>query len=128
MRLLLDTHILLWAVFEPTKLSLSLQEAIRDTQNIVSVSIVSLWEIAIKQSIGRLSIPNTFFEKVQKDSGFELLLLQCTHIEQYMTLPLHHRDPFDRILIAQAKQEQLTLVTGDECIMQYVGLSILKAI
>jgi len=128
MRILLDTHILLWTVFEPAKLNLSLRETIQDAQNIVSISIVSLWEIAIKQSIGRLSIPNTFFERIQKESGFELLLLQPTHIEQYIALPLHHRDPFDRMLIAQAQQEQLTLVTGDECIMQYAGLSILKAV
>lgn len=128
MRLLLDTHVLLWAVFEPSKLNPSLQEAISDSQNIVSISIASLWEIAIKKSIGKLNIPDSFFQKVQKESGFELLPFQLAHIEQYLTLPLHHRDPFDRMLIAQAQQEQLTLVTLDECIMQYDGTSILKAI
>lgn len=119
MRLLLDTHILLWAVFEPSKLSHELQTEIANTQNIVSISIVSLWEIAIKQNIGRLSIPNSFYDKVQKESGFDLLLLHPSHIQQYTQLPLLHRDPFDRMLIAQAQHEHLTLVTNDNSIMQY---------
>jgi len=126
MRLLLDSHILLWSVFEPTKLSTSLQKEIENKNNIVSVSIVSLWEIAVKQNIGRLSLPKNFFEKVQKESGFDMLLLQPAHIQQYLTLPLHHRDPFDRMLIAQAQQEELTLVTHDDLILQYENVSILK--
>jgi PIN domain nuclease of toxin-antitoxin system len=126
MRLLLDSHILLWAVFEPSKLNSSLQEAIENRHNIVSVSIVSLWEIAIKQNIGRLSLPDGFFEKVQNESGFDFLLLQPAHIQQYMKLPLLHRDPFDRMLIAQAQQEELTLVTNDDAMMKYEHLSILK--
>lgn len=125
MRLLLDTHILLWAVFEPSRLSLELQAEIANTQNIVSISIVSLWEIAIKQNIGRLSIPNSFYDKVQNESGFDLLLLHPSHIQQYIQLPLLHRDPFDRMLIAQAQHEHLTLVTNDDCIMQYDEVSLL---
>ncbi len=119
MRLLLDSHILLWSVFEPQKLFGTMQEAIANTENLVCVSIVSMWEIAIKQSIGRLIIPEGFFDIIYKKSGFDLLLLQPNHISHYLTLPLHHRDPFDRMLIAQAKAEQLTLVTNDEAMMQY---------
>jgi PIN domain nuclease of toxin-antitoxin system len=119
MKLLLDTHVLLWTVFEPHKLAPALQEAIADSHNIVTISIVSLWEIAIKQNIGKLSLPESFSRKVLKESGFDLLLLQPAHIQQVLSLPLHHRDPFDRMLIAQAQAEQLTFVTCDESIVQY---------
>ena len=125
MRLLLDTHILLWSVFEPSKLSLSFQESIAKPENMVSVSIVSLWEIAIKQSLGRLTIPDVFFDKIQNGGIFELLLMQPSHIHQYRRLPLLHRDPFDRMLIAQAQQEHLILVTGDEKILKYDDVTFL---
>ena len=126
MRLLLDTHILLWSIFEPSKLSLSFQESIAEPENMVSVSIVSLWEIAIKQSIERLAIPDVFFDQIQNGGIFELLLMQPSHIHQYRQLPLLHRDPFDRMLIAQAQQEHLTLVTGDEKILKYDGVTFLS--
>ena len=125
MHLLLDTHILLWSVFEPEKLSLAAKEAIEEMHNVVCISMTSVWEIAIKQSIGRLSIPDAFFEVIYKNSGFELLNISPQHIDHYRLLPLHHRDPFDRMLIAQAQTEQLTLVTCDEKILQY-DVSILK--
>lgn len=119
MKLLLDSHILLWAVFEPEKLPAPVAEVIAQTNNIICVSIASLWEIAIKKSIGRLDIPDEFFKKVQHNSGFELLLMQPTHVSCYLKLPLHHRDPFDRMLIAQAQEERLTFVTCDSVMMQY---------
>ena len=125
MLLLLDTHVLLWTMFEPAKLSDTMRTEIPSTHNVVCVSMVSLWEIAIKQSIGKLSIPDIFFETVYKKSNFELLSLESPHIEQYRSLPLHHRDPFDRMLIAQAQTEKLTIVTSDEKILQY-DVSILK--
>jgi PIN domain nuclease of toxin-antitoxin system len=125
MLLLLDTHVLLWTIFEPKKLSDTMRTEIVDTHNVVYISMVSLWEIAIKQSIGRLSIPDVFFDAVYKKSGFEVISLGPKHVEQYRTLPLYHRDPFDRMLIAQAHTEKLTLVTSDEKILQY-DVSILK--
>ncbi len=125
MRLLLDTHILLWTVFEPHKLSPTAKEAITNTQNLVCISIASLWEIAIKRSIGRLDIPDAFFDVVQKNSGFDVLLIQPNHITHYLTLPLHHRDPFDRMLVAQAKAEQLICVTADEALTHY-GIPTLR--
>lgn len=125
MKLLLDTHILLWTIFEPEKLSQLHTTAIKDPHNIVCVSIASLWEIAIKKNIGRLIIPDSFFDTIYKESGFSLLLLQLQHIITYQTLPLHHRDPFDRLLIAQSMVEQLTLVTSDDHLAKY-NVSLLK--
>jgi len=97
MKYLLDTHGLLWTIFEPDKLS-EAQEIILNQNNIICVSLISLWEISIKQNIGRLDIPEEFFEVVSQ-GGFEMLPLTTSQIEEYRTLPLHHRDPFDRMLI-----------------------------
>ncbi len=87
--------------------------------------MVSLWEIAIKKNIGCLSLPDDFFEKINLNSGFERLSMQPAHLSAYLKLPLHHRDPFDRMLIAQAQEEGLTLVTMDVAIFQY-EVSLLK--
>ena len=119
MRLLLDSHILLWTVFEPEKLSPNAHDVIADKDNLVCISIASLWEISIKRSIGRLSIPDGFFDAVIHESGFSLLLIQPAHIMRYGALPLYHRDPFDRMLVAQAQEEQLTLLSHDEELLQY---------
>jgi PIN domain nuclease of toxin-antitoxin system len=125
MKILLDTHILLWAVFEPEKLSQELKAIIADYHNYVYVSLASLWEIAIKKNIGRLDIPDDFFETIFNNSGFEPLPVQMAHIQLFLKLPLHHRDPFDRILIAQAISRKLMLVTNDQQIMSY-DVPILK--
>ena len=125
MKYLLDTHSLLWTIFEPDKLSAEAQETILDRDNIICVSLISLWEISIKQNIGRLDIPEEFFEVVSK-GGFEMLSLTIPQIEQYRTLPLHHRDPFDRMLIIQAQQQKLILITRDAEISKY-DLEIVKA-
>ncbi len=125
MKYLLDTHSLLWTIFEPNKLSTEAQAIISDQDNIICVSLISLWEISIKQNIGRLDIPEEFFEVVRK-GGFEMLSLTIPQIKQYQTLPLHHRDPFDRILIVQAQQQKLILITRDSEISKY-DLEIVKA-
>ena len=125
MKYLLDTHSLLWTIFEPDKLSAEAQETILDRDNIICVSLISLWEISIKQNIGRLDIPEEFFEVVSK-GGFEMLSLTIPQIEQYRTLPLHHRDPFDRMLIIQAQQQKLILITRDAEISKY-DLEIVEA-
>ncbi|MGL5941208.1 MAG: type II toxin-antitoxin system VapC family toxin [Waterburya sp.] len=125
MKFLLDTHSLLWTVFEPDKLSTEAQEIIVDQQNIICVSLISLWEISIKQNIGRLDIPKEFFEIVTT-GGFEMLPLSIAQIEQYQKLPLHHRDPFDRMLIVQAKEQKLILITRDSEISKY-DIKLLKA-
>jgi PIN domain nuclease of toxin-antitoxin system len=118
MKFLLDTHTLLWTVFEPDKLSAEAQEIIVDQNNIIGVSLVSLWEISIKRNIGRLDIPKDFFEMVTT-GGFEMLPLTIAQIEQYQKLPLHHRDPFDRMLVVQARQQKLVLITRDSEISKY---------
>ena len=124
MKYLLDTHALLWTVFEPEKLSAPAQEAISDPQNIICVSLISFWEISIKQNIGRLDIPKEFFEVVKR--GFEIISLTPLQIEQYRDLPLHHRDPFDRMLVVQSQQQKLVLITRDREIAMY-DLEILEA-
>jgi PIN domain nuclease of toxin-antitoxin system len=118
MKFLLDTHSLLWTVFEPDKLSAEAQEIIVAQNNIICVSLVSLWEISIKRNIGRLNIPKDFFEMVTT-GGFEMLPLTIAQIEQYQKLPLHHRDPFDRMLVVQARQQKLVLITRDSEISKY---------
>ena len=118
MQLLLDSHSLLWTVFDHKKLSVEAQAAIAAKDNIVYVSIASLWEISIKNNIGRLPIPEDFFDNL-KSGGFEILQVAIPHINVYNNFPLHHRDPFDRMLIAQAMNEQFTLVTRDPEIIKY---------
>lgn len=125
MKFLLDTHSLLWTVFEPDKLSTEAQEIIVDHNNIICVSLISLWEISIKQNIGRLDIPKEFFEVVN-EGGFEILPLTMDQIKKYRTLPLHHRDPFDRMLIIQARQQKLIFITRDSEISKY-DIEIVKA-
>ena len=125
MRLLLDTHSLLWAIFEPKKLSLEAREAIADKDSVAYTSIASLWEIAIKRNLGRLDVPDNFFDAIE-DGGYELLNIRIPHIKEYTSLLLHHRDPFDRILIAQAMSERLTLITRDKNISQY-DIPIIRA-
>ena len=125
MRLLLDAHALLWATGDSSKLSETARTAINDTDNDVLVSIATLWEIAIKSNIGKLTIPADFFEKLEP-SGYEILEIQLEHVRHYQTLPLHHRDPFDRILVAQTACEGLTLVTRDPLFDPY-GITTLTA-
>ncbi len=115
---LLDTHSLLWALGEPDALSSRARAAIGDTGSIVHVSTASLWECAIKASIGKLELPEEFFDSITM-AGFEELQIRIPHLQVYGELPMHHRDPFDRILVAQAKAESLTLISQDSKIAEY---------
>ena len=118
MRLLLDTHALIWALANPDRLSPQAAEAIRAETNDVFVSIVSPWEIAIKKSLGKLRAPDDL--QVQLDEkGFELLPVSLRHTESLESLPRHHGDPFDRMLIAQARVEGLPIVTADPSFAGY---------
>jgi PIN domain nuclease of toxin-antitoxin system len=116
-RLLLDTHIFLWWRGEPSRLSSKVQSSIA-TADIVFVSVASAWEAAIKVSVGRLELPETMEAGVIA-SGFEKLLITFSHTERAASLPPHHRDPFDRMLVAQAQSEGLTLVTHDRLLEPY---------
>ena len=121
MSFLLDSHTLLWFISNDSKLSPSGKKILIDKNNVCFVSIASLWEIAIKHSIKRLELHSGLKEIFQriKDSEFELLPISTEHILTLSALPHLHKDPFDRILIAQAKTEGLALVTKDQHFSKY---------
>jgi PIN domain nuclease of toxin-antitoxin system len=118
LRLLLDTNVLIWVLTTPERLSEAATVAIRDRANDIFVSMASPWEISIKQALGNLSLPDDL-ETQLADESFELLQISMLHTRAVETLPHHHRDPFDRMLIAQAQVEQLTLVTSDRMMRRY---------
>ena len=125
MRLLLDTHALLWFVSADPQLSLTAQEAIADSGNQKVISLVSVWEIAIKYSLGRLDLKmplEDFIRQHLTPSKVTLLPITVPHIHKVASLPHYHRDPFDRLLIAQAMTENISLVSTDTAFDQY-GLS-----
>ena len=117
-RLLLDTHAFLWCLADVAKLSAPARTAIADGGNDVYVSAVSGWEIAVKRAKGQLIAPDNLAAMVEV-RGFAHLPLTFHHAEQAGMLPTHHKDPFDRFLIAQAQAEGLTLVTKDAHIARY---------
>ncbi|MCS5699066.1 type II toxin-antitoxin system VapC family toxin [Cyanobium sp. FGCU-52] len=121
MRILLDTHAFLWAIADDPRLGPLSRELIHSRADAVMVSLVSLWEIAIKHSLGRADMPISAAQALSwaEDSGFEWLPLAPAHLLVLETLPPHHRDPFDRLLIAQAIGEALTLVSADGAFSAY---------
>lgn len=116
-RLLLDTHVFLWWRANDPKLTESVRSAV-SAADLVFVSVASAWEAAIKVALGKLDLPDTI-EAGVIESGFEKLLITFVHAEAAARLPPHHSDPFDRMLIAQAQAEGLTLVTHDRRIEAY---------
>ena len=118
MKLLLDTHVLLWWFGDDTLLSQAATAAIRDPNNVVFVSSVSLWEIWLKESLGKLRLPPDFEEQLAAES-FESLPLSAPQTRQVAKLPWHHRDPFDRMLIAQSILEDLVLVSNERVFDSY---------
>jgi len=126
MRYILDTHVAKWALDDTSKLSDSARAIISDTSLYLCVSILSAWEIAIKVSAGKLNFIGgsaLFLDKLRQ-LGVEILGIEQAHISLLETLPFIHRDPFDRLLIATAKQEGLTILTADENIRKYEVSSI----
>lgn len=115
---LLDTHIFLWSMLADTRIAAPVRAILENPQIPVFVSMVTPWEISLKRSIGKLHV-TTDIEGAIAAAGFQVLPLSFAHIQQLDRLPLHHRDPFDRMLIAQAKSESLTLVTADKLVLQY---------
>ena len=118
MRLLLDTHILLWWLSDDPLLPASARGAISSPDNEVMVSAAAIWEIAIKKAVGRLDAPDDLLE-VLTASDFETLEITASHALLAGGLAPHHSDPFDRMMIAQARAENLTLVSVDEHFPQY---------
>jgi PIN domain nuclease of toxin-antitoxin system len=123
-RLLLDTHVVLWWLSDDPTLSAEIKASL-DHEPDVYVSAATVWEVAIKQAIGKLKEPADLPERV-RDSGFPQLAITATHAIAAGRLPLIHRDPFDRMLVAQAQCEDLTVVTRDPDIRRY-EVSVLPA-
>jgi PIN domain nuclease of toxin-antitoxin system len=110
-RLLLDSHAALWALIGSDRLGPIARQSILDAELVV-VSVVTPWELGIKQALGKLQVPGDMVAAFEA-SGFEMLSISATHATDAPALPVHHRDPFDRMLIAQATRERLTVVTVD---------------
>ena len=125
MNLLLDTCVLLWWLDDPDLLSKEASTAIKEPDNRIIVSVVSVWEIAIKESLGKLSSPDNLKEMIA-DAEFELMPIDYEHAWHVKDLPPHHKDPFDRLLVAQATIENLMLVTRDPYLETY-NVPILEA-
>lgn len=122
MKLLLDTRCWLWMQAAPERFSEPARAMVDDPDNVLLLSPVSAWEIAIKYAAGRLTLPVPPAEYVpsrMKSSGVDALALQHSHALQVATLPAYHRDPFDRLLIAQAQVEDLPILTADRQLAAY---------
>ena len=118
MKILLDTHLILWWCADHPSLSGHARALISDPENTLFVSAVSLWEIWLKVSLGKLRLPADFHLKLEAEA-FESLPLTAAQTRQVALLPWHHRDPFDRMLIAQAQWENLVLLTTDDIVSRY---------
>ncbi len=122
MRLLLDTHALLWAMESNPRLSESAKTAITDPDNDVFISIASLWEIAIKLSLGKLQLPQAWLPQLQTHmaaNAVSFFAISPAHCQRLVVLPMHHRDPFDRMLVAQSAEDGLTIVSADDALDSY---------
>ena len=123
MRLLLDTHLLLWAAGEPNRLSATARRLMRDSENTLVFSAASLWEIAIKRKLGRhdFRADPRLLRRGLLDNGYDELPIGSDHAIAVEDLPPLHKDPFDRILIAQAIVEGILLLTVDPLLAEYAG-------
>ena len=118
MNLLLDTHVLLWWLDDNPTLLIKAKEAIADGGNMVFISVATIWEIRIKHALAKLKIPANF-RNVLEQQAFEMLSITADHAHLIGELPAYHRDPFDRMLIAQALFEGFTLITRDSLFKRY---------
>jgi PIN domain nuclease of toxin-antitoxin system len=117
-RLLVDTHAALWLLGEDKRLSPHADELLTDATNEVLLSAAVVWEVAIKQSLGKLNVPDGFARQLL-DGGAVPLSVSIDHAQAVRSLPWHHRDPFDRLLVAQAGIEDAVLVSNDEGLRPY---------
>jgi PIN domain nuclease of toxin-antitoxin system len=118
MMILLDTHVLLWALVEPAKLSEKEREILENTENEIFVSAASIWEIAIKLAIKKLQAPLDL-QTVLSKLGFKILPIDFETAWRVKDLPFHHNDPFDRLIIATGQQHHLTILTHDPLFQLY---------
>lgn len=123
MKFLLDTHLLLWAAGMPERLTADARSLIRSQENELFFSAASIWEIAIKRSLGRdrFQVEPRILRRGLLDNDYSELPIESEHAVAIDTLPLIHKDPFDRILVAQALVEGITLLTSDHLVSQYPG-------
>lgn len=123
MKLLLDTHILLWAAGEPKKLPVKIRQLIEDEENTLFFSAASLWEIVIKNGLGRndFQIEPRMFRSALMDNGYLEVPITSEHVLFVHDLPPLHKDPFDRILVAQSSIEGMALLTVDQAVIDYGG-------
>lgn len=122
MRCLLDTHTFLWSVMDVPQLTASVRTILEDISNDIFLSAASAWEIAIKARLGHLDLPSEPSLLVPEQmvaKGFSGLAIEIGHALRAGSLPLLHRDPFDRLLVAQAQLEELTILTADPLILRY---------
>lgn len=125
MQYLLDTHVALWWLTDPTQLSKKAYDIISDKENSISVSSVSFWELAIKSSLGRVTIPHNLLS-ILGHNNINILPMVAEEALSIVDLPDLHKDPFDRMLIAQAKYNGMIFITRDEAIQNY-PITFIKA-
>ena len=128
MKLLLDTHIFLWLIDDDKRLSEQYRQAIQNPNNEKFLSVVSIWECVIKYQIGKLdfpSSPETYLPKERRKHLIKTLTVDENSIAQLIRLPLLHKDPFDRLIMAQALQHDLTIMTEDKLILAYPDIRLL---
>lgn len=125
MNLLLDTHVLIWSLENNLSLSDPARDAIIEGRNLVFISAASVWEISVKQAMGKLQVPDNLIEEIQIHR-FTPLEINLQHARLAGRLPAIHKDPFDRMLIAQSILEKLTIVTRDQVMSQY-DVTVLRA-
>jgi PIN domain nuclease of toxin-antitoxin system len=129
MKLLLDTHIFLWFISGDSRLSVSFRDAIRNPDNDVYLSVLSVWEAIIKYQLGKLPLPEspeTYLPKQRDRHLIDSLPVDEESVAQLAKLPALHRDPFDRLLICQALHHELVIVTADTAILAYPTIQFLK--
>jgi PIN domain nuclease of toxin-antitoxin system len=123
LKVLLDTHLLLWAASHPDRLSAAARVELENVENVLMFSAASLWEITIKNALGRsdFAVDPALLRRGLLDNGYEELPISGQHAVFVDRLPPLHKDPFDRILVAQSLAEGITLLTSDEAVAQYPG-------
>jgi len=122
MNLLLDTHTFLWFVNDDPRLSDRFKDLIENENNVSYLSMASLWEMSIKYNLGKLTLAPSYEEFVEKEiilNSINLLNIELAHLKINATLPFHHRDPFDRIIIAQSMAENIPVITVDSVFNKY---------
>ncbi len=117
-RFLLDSHVLLWWAENPELLSMESRHALADGRHLVFVSVATIWELGIKEASGKIKLPEDIRTMI-KANRFDVLSITADHALAAASLPPHHRDPFDRMLVAQAKIDGFTLITRDDMLTKY---------